>query len=357
MKYILTEFYEKFYCIGDKCSDTCCGGWRIGVDENTYQVYMGLEEPYRSEICNNIKQNRNGQYEIIKDKAGRCPFLNEKNLCNIYLKVSPDALSQTCKTYPRKIINYYDVIMATVSITCPVVTRMVLEQKEPIEFDYIEDENQNIMDKANGILFNELINGLVVSLDILQIREFSLSQRFFLLFLLTDEIQSFVDKKEIVSMRTTVDKYRFHEYRQMILDKYYDLISFQQERWFFISSIFTYIDKRFSLNDVDLRNYIEKCSLIPDKDEEKYRIWNEKFNQLDLDIEYENLAVQLVFECYMDALNGKSLYVNLIKLLLLLIMIRTQQLLSYNVDEKLSKEDRISIISKMSRSMAHSSAS
>lgn len=88
MKYILTEFYKRFYCIGDKCSDTCCGGWRIWVDENTYQVYMGLEEPYRSEICNNIKQNQNGQYEIIKDKAGRCPFLNEKNLCNIYLNLN-----------------------------------------------------------------------------------------------------------------------------------------------------------------------------------------------------------------------------------------------------------------------------
>ena len=58
MKYIFTDFYKDFYCIGDKCSDTCCVGWSIMIDEDTYRFYTRLEEPYRSEICGNIEKNR-----------------------------------------------------------------------------------------------------------------------------------------------------------------------------------------------------------------------------------------------------------------------------------------------------------
>lgn len=30
------EFYDDFVCTGGSCSFTCCEGWEIAVDEDTY---------------------------------------------------------------------------------------------------------------------------------------------------------------------------------------------------------------------------------------------------------------------------------------------------------------------------------
>ena len=47
-------------------------------------------------------------------------------------------MSDTCQTYLRKIVNYYDVILATVSVSCPEAARIVLGKKEPIIFGIIK---------------------------------------------------------------------------------------------------------------------------------------------------------------------------------------------------------------------------
>lgn len=33
------DYYPKFSCIADKCKDSCCIGWEIDIDEDTYEFY------------------------------------------------------------------------------------------------------------------------------------------------------------------------------------------------------------------------------------------------------------------------------------------------------------------------------
>ena len=35
MKRIRPDYYDKFACIADQCSITCCQEWKIGVDADT----------------------------------------------------------------------------------------------------------------------------------------------------------------------------------------------------------------------------------------------------------------------------------------------------------------------------------
>lgn len=35
MKRIRPDYYDKFTCIADQCSITCCQEWKIGVDADT----------------------------------------------------------------------------------------------------------------------------------------------------------------------------------------------------------------------------------------------------------------------------------------------------------------------------------
>lgn len=121
MKYLYTDLYAEFACASGACPDTCCIGWDVLVDSNTYDSYAALEEPLKSKICEKIEAagiDEQKTYKIQMLKDGRCPFLNEQNLCNIYIDCSPDMMCNTCKIYPRKRILFYDTIMATVMVSC-----------------------------------------------------------------------------------------------------------------------------------------------------------------------------------------------------------------------------------------------
>ena len=39
MKIVTPNYYKDFKCIADKCSDTCCAGWDVDVDEQSYEFY------------------------------------------------------------------------------------------------------------------------------------------------------------------------------------------------------------------------------------------------------------------------------------------------------------------------------
>ena len=37
------SYYKTFQCIADKCEHSCCIGWEIDIDEDSYDYYMGIE--------------------------------------------------------------------------------------------------------------------------------------------------------------------------------------------------------------------------------------------------------------------------------------------------------------------------
>lgn len=44
MSVLKPVFYDDFYCIADACSYTCCGGWKIAIDETTAKTYQKMPE-------------------------------------------------------------------------------------------------------------------------------------------------------------------------------------------------------------------------------------------------------------------------------------------------------------------------
>lgn len=37
MKILKPFYYDDFKCIADKCIDSCCIGWRISIDKESYK--------------------------------------------------------------------------------------------------------------------------------------------------------------------------------------------------------------------------------------------------------------------------------------------------------------------------------
>ena len=82
-KFVQPEYVKKFHCIADLCEDTCCSGWTIYVDKNTYNKCKALTAPTVVGIINNaLVLNTNSttdkDYSYIKfNEEGVCPLLTE----------------------------------------------------------------------------------------------------------------------------------------------------------------------------------------------------------------------------------------------------------------------------------------
>lgn len=355
MKYIFTDFYSDFSCVGGECPDSCCIGWDILVDEDTCKKYAALEEPLKSKICQNIEETeQDGKklYRMRMEQDGRCPFLNRHNLCNIYIDVSPDDMCSVCRTYPRKIVSYYDVVMATVSVSCPEVARMLLHKSTSIFFGFAEDSTLVATDGADWDLYNELINGLVLVTDIMQDRKYPFWQRLFLTMQVTRQMQQYVEKREFTALRTQMESYKLAEYRKQSMLDMTENEDRDKVEWSFIYPLLEEID-RITAVLPERKIPVEAYKLIAKEDEGKYVKWNLSYGNITDETEYENLAVNFIFEYFMDALNGKNLFENIVKMVLLLITIKTYAMLEYNRQGDLKECEKIMLISGISRLMEH----
>ena len=61
-------------------------------------------------------------------------FLKKINLCEMYERLGEESLCATCADYPRHIEEFENLREITLTVSCPEVARILLEQKEPVKF-------------------------------------------------------------------------------------------------------------------------------------------------------------------------------------------------------------------------------
>ena len=118
MKTYYPSFYEKFSCLCSGCPDTCCAKWEIVVDENSVGEYKKISGKFGKKIRNNIVKDADGDY-IFKLNKGRCPFLNDKNLCEIHINLGAEKTCEVCRQHPDFIEIYDDFTEVCPSLSCP----------------------------------------------------------------------------------------------------------------------------------------------------------------------------------------------------------------------------------------------
>lgn len=142
---LVPHYMRKFKCIGPACEDSCCVGWRVIIDEETYKKYRRVKEPelatmFAKHLGRNRSQPSSEDYARIRmGKDGKCPFLTGEMLCLIQLKLGEEFLSNTCYTYPRTVNEVNGVLERSATVSCPEAVRLALLNPEPMEFDLIEE--------------------------------------------------------------------------------------------------------------------------------------------------------------------------------------------------------------------------
>lgn len=130
MQFRMPNYYKKFQCIADKCPDTCCAGWAIVIDDKTFDGYMDMQ----GEKGDYVREHLIEEERVYKRCGERCSFLNENNLCDLYINVGEDKLCKTCARYPRHFEEYGNLVEAALSISCPVAAELIIDSQEPDKF-------------------------------------------------------------------------------------------------------------------------------------------------------------------------------------------------------------------------------
>lgn len=128
MLYTIPDYYQNFKCTADECEDTCCAGWQIAIDRKSLVRYGKVSGKFRRRLNRSIRWLE-GTFK--QGEGGRCAFLNEENLCDLYSALGKESLCRTCRLYPRHIEEFEGVREVTLSISCPEVARILLKKEEP----------------------------------------------------------------------------------------------------------------------------------------------------------------------------------------------------------------------------------
>ncbi len=123
------SYMEDFHCVGGSCPDTCCAGWIVDVDEESYYYYQTVPGKFGQRLRKHLKEEGDAKYfPMTREK--RCPFLNQQNLCDIYTELGEERLCQVCTEYPRWYTRagYYE--QQDLSLSCMEAARLFFTAPE-----------------------------------------------------------------------------------------------------------------------------------------------------------------------------------------------------------------------------------
>lgn len=208
MRYIKPDYYDEFACIADKCPDTCCAGWQIMIDEDSLEKY----ERVKGSFGERLEREIDWEEGAFCQKRGRCCFLNEKNLCDIYGNLGEEALCETCTKYPRHVEEFEDLREYSLSLSCPVAARMMLTRKMPVSFQVWEDEKVDELEEEfedfDLLLFTDLEDAREAILAVLQNRQLPIKHRIALVKELAVALQRCVDEERWCDMQEEIEELR-----------------------------------------------------------------------------------------------------------------------------------------------------
>ena len=196
MYYRKPHYYDKFSCTAEQCPDTCCAGWQIVIDENSLEKYSNVSGDFGIRLLNSINW-REGIFEQYEKK---CSFLNAENLCDIYKELGADALCDTCRLYPRHIEEFENLREFSLSLSCPVAAKMILQCQEPVRFLEEEDEKEECeedFEDFDFLLFDCLLEVREKLFSIVQNRTIPIEKRMYCVLKIAKNLQTALDEGEL----------------------------------------------------------------------------------------------------------------------------------------------------------------
>lgn len=174
MIYTYPDYYKKFSCIADKCPDTCCGKWQIVIDDDSLEKY----EDYNGEYRDELRRKVNWKEGVFRHgRSGKCAFLRDDMLCDMYIHMGKESLCTTCREYPRHTEEFENVREVSLSLSCPEVARILMNITDKVTFVTEEDDEDEVFDDFDYFLYSNLEDIRETILNVIQDRSVDIRSR------------------------------------------------------------------------------------------------------------------------------------------------------------------------------------
>ncbi len=208
MKIRVPDYYKEFKCIAERCTDTCCAGWQVDVDDASYAYYKTIKGSFGDRLKSVMvdgKKGAEGQFRIRPD--GRCPFLNDNNLCDLYAELGEEALCVTCDQYPRYHCEFGNVRETGIALSCITAAELILKDNRTPGFDEYEDENSfPSINNIDAELYFALVKARDKAYSIIWDRNYNIWDRMTLLMYFSLDLQKKIKKPagiaEVIALYT-----------------------------------------------------------------------------------------------------------------------------------------------------------
>lgn len=221
---LIPRYMQQFACIGSACEDTCCAGWRVNIDQDTYKKYRSVKHPEMTELLDKkVTRNRSNpssvNYAKIKmNPNGDCPALDENKLCRIQASLGEDYLSNVCAAYPRMTNAVNGILERSATMSCPEITRLALLNPDGIEFDEIRESVQMRGTTAKQVESYAAKNAnkvqkyfwdiRIFAIELLQNRSYSLAERLIVLGMFAYKVQEKAESGQVDLIPELMAQYR-----------------------------------------------------------------------------------------------------------------------------------------------------
>lgn len=357
MKLRVPHYYKDFVCIASKCKDNCCiGGWEIDIDDETANYYLNLEGEFGDILRASI--GRTDEY-CFKLKDGKCPFLDNENLCEIYKNLGEDKMGVVCTQFPR-FTEYYGSIKETgIGLACEEAERIIFTDRKPFSMDIEDIDEEEVIDtEYDNVLANYLFKVRDLLFKMIDNESISLHNKMIYMIEIGKHIQDLVNENNTEEIQNIINLLQQNNYKALQLDKQNINID-ENSSMYEVESILNAYSELEILNEQwqyyldDMYDMLHSEDMSP----ADYSVLVKEFTEYikDRNYEYSNMLKYFVFRYFMKAAYDHDVFGKLQLSVTNYFVIRDMDIVKWlKNNREFSFEDRIETVHIFSREVEYS---
>ncbi|MGG5461126.1 flagellin lysine-N-methylase [Clostridium sp. B9] len=354
MKVRVPNYFNEFRCIASECEDTCCAGWEIVIDDESYEYYKNVKGEFGDILRSRMVKSDGDNIFLLNN--GNCSFLNDKKMCDFYINLGEEHLCYTCQQFPRYTEEFLDLREVGLSLSCPEAARIILRNPENTTFNLSEDEEE--MDFEGDIeedILLDFLNCRDVVLNIIERSDLDLGVKGALALRFVKEVQNKIDLGDMDEIEEVVSEYKEEKLIGEIIEELNEYKNKSSEKY---KNLYKYFNvykgiKHINSNDpMGLDNGLKYLEGREDFYFEKHREFNEYYK--DNLYKFKNILVYFIFRYFMKSIFDYDMSAKIKLAIISTLMIKELAVIRFIDKGEFTEEDMVEVSRIYSKDIEHS---
>ncbi len=357
MKIRVPSYFKDFKCIASECEDTCCAGWEIVIDEETYNSYQNVDSDFGEKLRSKIVEDKDGDNVFVLN-SDNCPFLNQNKLCEIYKELGEQSLCYTCRQYPRYMEEFLDLREMGISLSCPEAARIILGNCKGTAFELSEDHQVGDSDdRMDENVLEDLFLCRDIMIHIIEMPHISLGTKMAIVLKFVEEIQDKIDFDELDEIEHVREKYGKSSFIEALID---DLSKYKGNEVIKYDNVYEYFKTYKALEHINAHDPLGLNNVLGSfwTNEEDRKLYIDKHNEFNNYYKnnmykFKNILVYFIFRYFMKSIFDYDVSAKIKIAIMSTIMIKELAVVRWMAKGQFTEADMVDISHMYSKDVEH----